>query len=89
MRMCSHVGGFRMCHRWIILTVVASCCATVPVGCGPPTPKVLPPAKNLESQIPESAFMKKRADGKKGYEPVDIRERRRLLREAAKKEGQD
>jgi hypothetical protein len=78
-----------MCLRWIVLTVLASWCATAPLGCGPPTPKELPPAKDLESQIPETAFMKKRADGKKGYEPVDIRERRRLLREAAKKEAQE
>jgi hypothetical protein len=87
--MRSHVKCSGQHHRWIALAALASGCATLAVGCGPPTPKELPPAKNLESQIPESAFMKPRADGKKGFEPVDIRERRRLLREAAKKEGQD
>jgi hypothetical protein len=87
--MRSHVKCSGRRRRWIALAALASWGAILAVGCGPTTPKALPPAKNLESQIPESAFMKPRADGKKGLEPVDIRERRRLLREAARKEAQD
>jgi hypothetical protein len=77
--------------RWTAVVAVAGCCSVFLAGCGSSAPPKLSQekVKVLESQLDPSQIKKTRAKGK-GEDYISLRQRKKLMAEAAKKiEGQE
>ena len=81
--MYSYMSSLKRYWRSIVLVSVASWVVTLPIGCGSSGPPKLPPAKDLEAKLDPAKTKRKQAKGK-GYDDISLRERKKLMCEAAK-----